>query len=186
MNLIYLIGYPGAGKTTALATALDILHYTPTQHTQPVPHITYTSDTHPQPLTEIGKRRDTFSGTDALGMGAQPRILDWITTRPAPTLIAEGDRLGNLSFLATAANTYTVTVIHIDTPPDTAITRATLRASLNATQPQNPTWVKGRHTKVNNITRNWRGPLIHIDGTATPLGVASTIADIIIDTTSSL
>jgi len=168
-HLAYIIGIPGAGKSTLTAATLQ--HLTPATRTTPFAHTVYRDTTGNIIAAQPGAPHHTFPGTDRLSMGIQPHALNWLNTQPAPVILAEGDRLGNLKFL-TAAHTagHTVTVIHLITPPDTA----TARRATRTTQPHE-TWVTGRHTKIRNIVTRWAHDLITLDGTAPPDHNAATL-----------
>jgi GTPase SAR1 family protein len=148
--MLYVIGEPGVGKTTLLRRALAGSE--PEIIEQPVPHTRY-----PGGLVAIGRERGTFSGTDALCMSIQPRALEWLNTLDAPAVIAEGDRLGNAKFIEAArAQGWTVTIALITAPEEVIIERRAERGSN-----QNPSWLEGRRTKVNNLwwqygTPQWR------------------------------
>ena len=157
MRFYYLIGQPGAGKTTLLATLLA--GAVPDPHSQPVPHLAYYDRVGSILGAEIGKRRDTFAGTDALALGVQPKAVAWVHTQPFDLLIAEGDRLANDGFFkAVEGAGYTLTVLWLDTPDAEAQRRRDARGSR-----QNPTWVKGRVSKVAGLAQRW--PVVRLDGT---------------------
>jgi hypothetical protein len=81
--LIYIIGYPGSGKTTATALALgdDVVEVLD----KPFKRTRYHDGT-----VELGYRRPPFSGTDTLSLSAQPKVIKWLagvatTTQPRPS-----------------------------------------------------------------------------------------------------
>jgi hypothetical protein len=139
-RLLYLIGIPGSGKSTLLKAALEGL--TGEQVAKPVPHFRYERG------AQIGVVRKDFPGTDGLSMSIQPRVLDWLQSGEAPlNLVAEGDRLGTVSFF-TAARLFCdlFSVVYLDTPERVAAARRWMRGSR-----QDPAWVAGRLTKVRNL-----------------------------------
>lgn len=147
--LLYIIGAPGAGKTTALRHALGLIPRT--EQDKPVPHIVYPGN--PGGI-QLGAERGKFAGTDAMAMNIQPAVLKWLETRPAQWIVAEGDRLANDAFFAGAkARGYDLSVVYLDCPPEVAEARRLKRAANGI--PQNRIWVKGRETKVRRLAELW-------------------------------
>lgn len=158
-RLVYLIGEPGAGKTTTVDAATADL--TPVDALDPVPHRAWFSGEHLRFLT-LGRHRPPFSGTDTLGMAIQPVVLGWLKHINAPiTVLAEGDRLGNRKFFREMTGAgWEVEVVHLVVPPHLAAAR---RAARGTTQDER--WVAGRRTKVHNLA-DWVS--IELDGTLPP------------------
>lgn len=176
MRTIYLIGAPGAGKSTAMKRALEIRRWgQPTEKLTPIPHLDYGAG-----LIQLGRVRETgFSGTDALGMAINPRAIEFIESRPAAIVIGEGDRLANAGFLSAADRTGILTIVWLDVPPEIARERARERAIRLGTKEQTETWWKGRYTKTSRLAGGW--PHIRIDGTQSADHVAQTLADLLPD-----
>lgn len=145
MDLIYLTGPPGAGKTT-LMTALT--RTTAREHVPGrLPHDRLTTPTGTVLGAELGRRRGAFSGTDALSMSIHPTACAWITTGPYRRVLAEGARLATTGFLTAAATAgYTVHLVHLTPPETTAAARRRTRGSH-----QNPTWAAGAATRAANL-----------------------------------
>lgn len=139
MKALYVIGEPGAGKST-LIQALTDGHPCETTDS-PFPMRRYDCG----PL-ELGKRRDDFSGTDALAMNIQPKVQQFIEgVRPA-LLLAEGDRLGNAAFFAFLRSVgYDLRIVYLDAE-GVAVERRIARGSS-----QNEAWLRGRATKVKRL-----------------------------------
>src|SRR5947208_9892815 len=99
--LIYLIGAPGSGKSTVMAAATAHLHRTALPGR---PARDLLTDTTGPIAVELGARRGSFSGTDALPMDAVRHAEAWLRdTHPgAPLVLGEGARLGNARFLQAA------------------------------------------------------------------------------------
>jgi GTPase SAR1 family protein len=118
-RLIYLVGQPGAGKSTLmrlLTAGYTRLPYDPPE--VPVAHdVLLDSVTGEIAGAEIGKRRELFSGTDALPSSVIEKAIPWIETLPYRRVLGEGARLSNLRFLRAAADAgYAVTVALLDHP----------------------------------------------------------------------
>lgn len=148
-TLLYLVGAPGVGKTTLMAELTASCERQ--QHDKPFAHDTL----HHGPRVvgmELGRRRDTFSGTDALAMSVQPLAIEWITGRipgyqPHRLVLAEGARLATTGFLhAARAAGYRVILVHLDAPDATLDGRRADRGS-----DQNPAWMRGAATRARKI-----------------------------------
>lgn len=152
IHVVYVIGAPGAGKTTMVTGALALLGREPITLARPVPHVRYGDIWH------LGRHREQFGGTDSLSMSIQPQVTEWLhqmtqaNTETPRVLIGEGDRLANNKFFDTIhACGHNLTLIHLDLPPTTARQRA-----INRGTNQPITWWKGRLTKVNNLVSTRR------------------------------
>ena len=174
-HVIYIIGYPGSGKTTALRTVLADLPDEPVTHKAPVPHVRR------GPIWHLGVETDgPFSGTDKLSMSIQPKAVTWLSEglEGCDVLIAEGDRLANVSFFAQVRLTgHHLTVVNFDLPPTLARDRALHRAGTNGLTAQPDSWWRGRVTKTDRLTSS--RPTLTIDATAPPEAVAHQLAQII-------
>lgn len=143
MNFTYLIGQPGSGKSTLIAALTE--SQLPSVNRKPFAHIEYLNG-----VVQLGAVRADFSGTDALAMDAQPKVLAWLQEL-APGSVAgvfgEGDRLANGKFFdAVKQLGYNLTVVLLWVPDDLAAERRAARGSA-----QNETWLAGRLTKVKNL-----------------------------------
>lgn len=151
-SLLYLVGVPGSGKTTLFRR---LLAGVPAEtHTSPFGWTSYPGG------VQLGVERGAFSGTDVLPMNVQPRVLAWLDRCPYRYVVAEGDRLANgVFFDAVRAQGWHLTVATLDIEPGLASTR---RESLRRTY-QSPVWVRGRMTKVANLTRMYADPAWRLD-----------------------
>lgn len=157
-NLLYLVGVPGCGKST-LAAALTAGH-TPEPETKPFAHIYWAG----RAVVELGRRRDSFSGTDTLSLSVQPKVIAWLRNDPPPLVLGEGDRLANLSFFREAAAAgVTVHVVYLACSADVAQHRRETRAHALGVPLQNPTWAKGRASKVRNLVAEWPATRLDAD-----------------------
>lgn len=137
--LTYVIGEPGAGKSTLAAHLFRGLVHV--ERDIPFAHRLYSCGVY-----ELGKRRPDFPGTDALSMSVQPKVLAWMDRLKPFMVFGEGDRLGTSSFLDGAEQLgYTVNVWCVS-GPDVAALHRRIRGS-----EQDEQWINGRRTKVRNI-----------------------------------
>lgn len=173
MNLDYLVGVPGAGKSTLVeAVTAGVPRKAATLASVPV--VVYDGG-----MVELGRRRDSFSGTDALSMSIQPKAINLLTILAGADaawhrLFGEGDRLANLNFLLAAREAgWHVTLLHLDVPEEVAAERRRERGSK-----QTETWLKGRRTKVARLVTNARAvgfDVRTIDGTPQVSDIAATL-----------
>lgn len=173
MNLLYLIGAPGAGKSSTMAALTAGLDRVPAD--RPVKHDRLIRPATGEHVgTELGRWRHGFPGTDTLPLNAAPAAAAWVATHPARLLLAEGDRLAHMGFLHAAAHAgYRVTVCHLTAPADLLDARCAERGSR-----QNEAWRKGRATKAANLAEAVPGwhRLVTVDTAAQPAeAVAATI-----------
>lgn len=104
-----------------------------------------------QVIAEIGRRRDSFSGTDALPMGVITEAEVLVSSGLYPTMCAEGDRLANDRFFDSVSHAgYELVVVLLDVPDEIAQARRDERGSS-----QNPSWIKGRVTKTQRLASRW-------------------------------
>lgn len=141
MRVVYLIGEPGIGKTTLMREYTNRLGPA-VEMTKPLAHRIGAG------WLELGERRGTFSGTDALSMSVQPLAVGWLRTEPAPLVLGEGDRLGNGSFFDQVEEFADLTVVALIGPPELGEQRRRDRVQDFAFKEQ---WVKSRVTKVDRL-----------------------------------
>ena len=144
-RMVYLIGLPGAGKSTLVQAAF--YGWDRASYTKPIAHARYRQ--HGQEVWELGARREAFSGTDALSMAALPLALDVLIAQTAANRlwIAEGDRLATPKFWdPLRAAGWEVAVVRLYVSDDLAAARRRFRGS-----DQDEKWVRGRATKLRNL-----------------------------------
>lgn len=169
MKLLYIIGVPGSGKTTAIRRI--------TKHLKgEVRYAPYISWTHyNDEVCQIGYDRDTFGGTDALGMASQKRVIEWLENCEYEYVLAEGDRLANAKFFDWCKSQgIDLTVMCIDVSDKLAEKRRSKRNSGIGKQ-QNEQWLKTRRTKVENLKAKYVKPKHLIDGNQKPDAIANAI-----------
>lgn len=179
MRTVYVIGYPGSGKSTAVAGALEILGADiEVAVEKPVPHLRYAIDR--QSVWEMGRRREAFSGTDALAMNIQPVAVRWVQALADPgasapdVLIGEGDRLATRGFLDACPN---LALVRLAVPLEVVMERAAARAAMLGRSVQDLSWFRGRVTKVDRVATHY--DVVEIDATDSAPRVAIRLAEVV-------
>lgn len=139
----YVIGEPGVGKSTLVATLTRGLMF----RTQDKP---FARREFLCGVVELGKVRESFSGTDALGMSVQPLAEEWLAETTPRLVLAEGDRLSNDKFFTAVTRLGYLLSVYYLFGPDVAAERRARRGS-----DQDPTWVKGRASKASRLAFDW-------------------------------
>lgn len=167
-ELTYFIGQPGCGKTTLITALTDNELAWVVKGTKLAPtHTVYDRID----VAQIGAARADFGGTDILPMSIQPLAVAWMANGAPDQVFAEGDRLANDKFFqAVTDQGWSLKVVYINVSDATAAQRRAERGSN-----QNPTWLKGRQTKVARLASKWIDNVIEIDG---ELGTTSQIAEL--------
>jgi hypothetical protein len=174
----YLIGVPGAGKSTALVGAVDLLGWgEPEARRQPFAHAWYEDAR----AVLLGKQDVPFPGTDTLSLGVNPRAVEFVRTAGADLIVGEGDRLANRRFLCAAADAGGVVLITFDLPAVAAFQRMLDRAEALGVAPQLESWWRGRATKTANLRRLSYPGLRHetLDASRPREEVAERVAEVI-------
>lgn len=173
-RLLYVIGEPGIGKSTAVRALTS--RYDAVPQETPVPHINYADRDGVHAFQQVGRDREGFGGTDALSMSIIDQAEQFLLREAGPRVLLEGSRLANTRFLSTAEQAgYLVTLLHLD-GPGIAAARRTLRGSK-----QDPTWVRGRRTAAENLMRalvhsSIRTRRIRLNGNESPDEIATALA----------
>ena len=174
-RLLYVIGEPGAGKTTAVDAYCSA--YEPVDVDTPIAHRAWMDDGGLAFVT-LGRNRPPFSGTDTLAMNVQPTATTWLAHPASPRIVlAEGDRLGNAKFLNAMHDAgRDVTVVYLATDPDVAAARRATRSAATGTT-QNSAWVAGRVTKVSRLVTTFDP--VRIDGNRPVDEIAADLANLL-------
>lgn len=166
-TLVYLVGVPGSGKSTTSERVFDGVPGR--SESRPFAHIMRPT------CVELGARRDAFSGTDALSMGVQPKVVPFMLDSDAAVFFGEGDRLANIKFFdaVLAAGIHLIpALIHV--PERVAAARRAERDSH-----QNVSWIKGRITKVQRVWRAYGSLGRVVDATRPVEEVAADVSAIL-------
>lgn len=167
MKTVYLIGAPGAGKTT-LTEALTPDWQEIAKYSTPVKWREH--DTPHGSAVSLGWLRPSFGGTDTLGNAAILKIEPWYPHITHDLVFGEGDRLANKRFFDLAAKYGEFHLFYLDTHPNVCAERRRRRAE-NTGKVQNATWVKGRETKHRNLAHQFNATVIP-DGLTAQEGAA--------------
>lgn len=179
-ELLYIIGVPGAGKSTFVREVTAGCEVRPGDIGS-VGVVGYAHDGQILAV-EIGRHREAFSGTDALSMSVLPRALDALDAMrdSGPEwhqVFAEGDRLATLKFFIGARDRgWSVVILHLKVSDQTAAFRRAERGST-----QNEGWLRGRTTKVANLARSARAagfPVLTMFAEDTPAELAAQAATV--------
>lgn len=139
MDLMYLLGEPGVGKSTLMAALTDgqnRIGESVVQMAKPFVFRMYSNG-----VMELGGRRDEFSGTDMLPLHASPLVLQFLDDYRPAYVMGEGARLGTSAFLGRCRDIgYAVHVYHLTS------TGAARRRREAREHQQRKSFVKGRIT----------------------------------------
>jgi ribose 1,5-bisphosphokinase PhnN len=147
---VYVLGGPGAGKSTAMAALLEGWEVGPTVQLNGLlrGHLLERDD---ELGVYLGVHRDEFPGTDGLGMAVMPDARAWVDGLPSmdyDLVIGEGARLGTTTFLTELGAVTDLTVLLLDAPDEVLAERRGSRGT-----GQNETWAKGATTRARNAAR---------------------------------
>lgn len=145
-ELVYLVGPPGVGKSTAMALLTrDCMPLGCAL--QPFAYDLLQGPDGTRAARLGANRPGGFSGTDALPMNVQPKAVSWLAVCPFKLVLGEGDRLGNVKFFQAALVLgWRLHLVGLTASQDELEFRRRVRGSN-----QNPTWMRGRQTKVDNV-----------------------------------
>lgn len=176
-TLVYLVGAPATGKSTLMAQLTADCGRTPIPH--PFHRELLTPPVDPGwSAVELGRRRESCPGTDALSMAVQPRVLAWLPTARHRLVLGEGDRLANDGFIRAALDAgYRPHLFMLDAPGDVLDARCAARGSGQAAS-----WRAGRLTKVLRLAQLAvsRGiPVTRLDSRQPPEVLAAQARDVV-------
>ena len=174
---LYIVGAPGAGKTT-LSLALRE-GWLGLDSRRPIAHTLYPD----AGVVSLGRDREGFGGTDALGMTAVVPASAWVMEPEgewdADQLMAEGDRLAVGRFIdALDAGGWNITIAHLKTDPEVSARRRAERADRLGASLQGASWVQGRETKVLNLVERYAGITVTLNGNLPTEASVKQLADL--------
>ncbi len=176
MKMLYLIGEPGVGKTTVVRR---LVRQVPCQVMQ-WPYVAWTHYTNK--LAQLGYDRDTFGGTDALGMAAQKHVLGWVgiggtTAGPGYRLVlAEGDRLANDKFFQAVQELEVDLTVALLQAPREVLAERRAKRNREIGKSQDERWLRTRNTKVSNLAERWVDERWVLDATQPPQQIVNQLA----------
>lgn len=176
-RLTYVVGVPGAGKSTMFREMRKAFVLSHGGTLAPFATTIYGAVAGKPMMVELGRvDHPNFPGTDTLSFNVSPRVSAWLARPDLPEwcdrVVGEGDRLSSAKFFDAVSAAVDLRVVLLDTPLEVAEERRAQRGSR-----QDPGWLKGRFTKVANLTE--RGYVTHkIDGTLAPRDSAAALLDI--------
>lgn len=163
-RLLLVIGVPGCGKSSLVARLTDGLPYSVEK--KPFWHTIYYTDQGMPVGAQLGWTPEfgeakAFGGTDRLAQNVIVDAVKWLRSSPLPHVIVEGDRLANARFIDGAMTAgYSVEIAEVVVPNDVGAYRRHARGG------QDPTWVAGRISKVENLVKAYTPWVVaFIDGT---------------------
>lgn len=169
MRMLYIVGEPGVGKSSVMRALTSTLRSAPVD-VGGVPLRAVSVNGQSWHAAELGVRRPAFSGTDAMSMSVQPKVVRLLDASPFPLLVAEGDRLANGKFFdAVQAAGWELAVVHLWAPPETLAARRAGRGDR-----QDAKWVQGRATKVARLVAAYSA--LPIQATAPAMVIAEHLA----------
>ena len=152
---LYVIGAPGTGKSSLMRRVVAGLglSWGPEEHVWRELWVNpLLSPVGVQKGVSLGRERGTFSGTDALSMSAQPRVLEWLlhATELPEYVVGEGMRLSSPRFLIELDSLAPLTLVYLsDDDQVTDERRARREGGDNLT----PTFVKQARTRAANAAQ---------------------------------
>lgn len=127
---IYIIGAPGAGKSTLMAHLLEGWAIGPYQRWGREVFGHYLEHPEKGRGAYLGHLRPEYPGTDALSLSAGPRVVEWLESIPVIGLdwvFGEGARLSHMGFLTALSEVTDLTVIYLRVDPEEAARRRVAR-----------------------------------------------------------
>jgi len=145
-HLVYGIGYPGSGKSSAFRKAFEGMEGKDTSKTHSFPMVGYDNG-----MFLLGVWRDGLNpGTDAMEQAVKPKVMEWMRTCSPGFVVAEGIRLANRAFFDGARSMgYSVHIVLIDIPSEVSKDRYIGRGSV--LDKNKELWYKGVCTQVDNM-----------------------------------
>jgi hypothetical protein len=165
MRILAVAGAPGVGKSTLFAQLIPLLGERLGTARHGLMDYLLVGRTAVLGVYEDG---DAFGGTDKLSMAVQPHAEDFIARaaagefRGVDAVALEGDRLCTSKFLTLCAAAGELRFIVLEADPAILQARRDERSFLVGKE-QDPTWLRGRETKVEELARTQGGERHRVD-----------------------
>lgn len=148
-KIIAIGGSPGSGKSSLVKRIMEEQSVTETNFDE-YPLVPYH---YGNSLIVLGRYdgEGYAQGTDRMSMAVQPKAIDFLTKLKdhERTILFEGDRLFNSSFLEHCVENHETQIVVLKTSQDQRVLRYAKRGS-----EQNEKWLQGRESKISNILSN--------------------------------
>jgi hypothetical protein len=157
--LIYGIGYPGSGKSSAFRTAMagvQCMH-----EISPFPMAIYENGVAMLGRWQFAKNDAPCWGSDSMAPFMKPAVLGWMRQAMPKLVLVEGDRFNHKDFFEKCTGMgYEIKMVFFDVPAEVTRERYQTREDKEA----NPGWYKGKITQVNSTRELFKDSLTVIDG----------------------
>jgi GTPase SAR1 family protein len=174
---VYLLGGPGAGKSTLMSELL--------RGWTPGPYVRFTQremfghwllNDELELSAYLGHLRPEYPGTDALSMSVAPHALSWLESLPrnVSRVFGEGTRLGHSGFLQALHVHTELTVVYLYASDDITAQRRSERPG----KVLNETYVKMAAAKARNAAEACRSAgirVLDLDASRTPQELAKEV-----------
>lgn len=158
---VYIVGAPGAGKSTLMAEILEGWDVGSYQRWGREVFGHYLEHPEKGRGSYLGHLRPEYPGTDALSLSAAPRVVEWLEALPLLGLdwvFGEGARLSHMGFLSALAGATDLTVVYMDVDPAVAAQRRIARGGKQLSDQ----FCKIATSKAANVAEACRGAGIRV------------------------
>ena len=155
LEIVYIIGLPGTGKSTLMRAILDKMSDDPKAELRKEEGVTFHVFPDYETIVLGIYDEQVFSGTDRLSKSIGPKFREWLPKAkdkyPGWTLLGEGERFSN--------NPNLDAMFEIGSPMEllhTFVDEETLEERRRArNNTQDPKWMKGMKTRITNLCKKY-------------------------------